>query len=85
MSELTSLKNIGKEMERKLKSVEINSAEELKQLGSKEAFFRLKTRYPQVCLVHLYTLQGAIDNTEYNQLSEETKKELKEYSDKFKK
>ena len=85
MSELTSLKNIGKEMERKLKSVEINSAEELKQLGSKEAFFRLKTRYPQVCLVHLYTLHGAIDNTEYNQLSEETKKELKEYSDKFKK
>ena len=85
MSELTSLKNIGKEMERKLQSVEINSAEELKQLGSKEAFFRLKTRYPQVCLVHLYTLQGAIDNTEYNQLPAETKKDLKEYSDKFKK
>ena len=85
MSELISLKNIGKEMERKLKSVEINSAEELKQLGSKEAFFRLKTRYPQVCLVHLYTLQGAIDNTEYNQLPSETKKDLKEYSDKFKK
>ena len=85
MSELTSLKNIGKETERKLQSVEINSAEELKQLGSKEAFFRLKTRYPQVCLVHLYTLQGAIDNTEYNQLPAETKKDLKEYSDKFKK
>lgn len=47
MAELTSLKNIGKEMERKLKAVEINSAEELKQIGSEEAFFRLKNAIPK--------------------------------------
>ena len=84
MAELTSMRNIGKEVEKKLKSVEICSAEELKQVGSKEAFFRLKTRYPNVCLVHLYTLQGAIDDIEYNQLSEATKRDLKEFSDKLK-
>lgn len=84
MAELTSLKNIGKEIERKLKTVGINSAEELKQIGSKDAFFRLKMRYPEVCLVHLYTLQGAIDNIEYNRLSEKTKQELKEFSDELK-
>lgn len=31
-----------------------------------------------VCLVHLYTLEGAITNTGFNCLSEEKKKELKE-------
>ena len=84
MTELTSMRNIGKEIEKKLKSIEICSAEELKQVGSKEAFFRLKARYSNVCLVHLYTLQGAIDNIEYNQLSEATKRDLNEFSDKLK-
>lgn len=76
--------NIGKEMASKLKSVDINTAEELIKVGSKEAFFRLKTKYPQVCLVHLYTLEGAIQNVEFNCLSEETKANLKEFSDSLK-
>ncbi len=42
MAELTSMRNIGKELERKLKIIGIKSAEELKQLGSKKTFFRLK-------------------------------------------
>lgn len=83
MTELTAMRNIGKEIEKKLKAVGICSAEELTQLGSKEAFFRLKTRYSNVCLVHLYTLQGAIDNVEYNQLSDEMKRDLKSFSDTF--
>ncbi|MDE5565418.1 MAG: TfoX/Sxy family protein, partial [Anaeroplasmataceae bacterium] len=60
MIELTTLRNIGKELERKLKIIGINSAEELKQFGSKETFLRLKMRFPEVCLVHLYSLEGAI-------------------------
>ncbi|MDO4944372.1 MAG: TfoX/Sxy family DNA transformation protein [Ruminococcus sp.] len=46
MAELSSMPNIGKEIEKKLISVGIGSAEELTKLGSKEAFLRLKTRYP---------------------------------------
>ncbi len=84
MTELTSMRNIGKELERKLKIIGISSAEELKHLGSKETFFRLKQRFPEVCLVHLYTLEGAITNTNFNELSEETKKDLKEFSDEWK-
>ncbi len=84
MTELSSLKNIGKEIERKLKTIGISSAEELKQLGSKETFLRLKQRFPEICLVHLYTLEGAITNTNFNELSEETKKDLKEFSDEWK-
>ena len=84
MSELTTMLNIGKEIANKLKSVEINTAEELIDIGSKEAFLRLKMKYPQVCLVHLYTLEGAIRNVEFNCLSENTKADLKEFSDSLK-
>ncbi len=73
------MQNIGKEIEKKLKSIGICSAEELIKTGSKETFFRLKMRYPNVCLVHLYTLQGAVDNIEYNQLSDEVKQDLKSF------
>lgn len=81
MTELTTMKNIGKEIERKLKSVGICTAEDLMKLGSKEAFFRLKIEYSKVCLVHLYTLQGAIDDIDYNKLTEKTKQDLKNFSD----
>lgn len=81
MSELTSLRNIGKEMEKKLTPVGIDSAEKLIESGSKQAFMKLKEAYPSVCLVHLYTLEGAITDVEFNSLSEDKKKELKEFSD----
>jgi len=81
MAELTSMKNIGKEMAKKLASVGIESSEELIEAGAKDAFLRLKQKYPNVCLVHLYTLEGAIHNTEFNSLSDDKKKELKEFSD----
>ncbi len=81
MTKLTTMPNIGKEMESKLKSVEIESAEQLIGIGAKEAFLRLKTKYPQVCLVHLYTLEGAIQNVDFNRLSEATKADLKAFSD----
>lgn len=81
MAALISMRNIGKEMARKLMSVGIGSAEELIAAGAKEAYFKLKEIYPQVCLVHLYALEGAITHTEYNGLSEDKKRELKEFSD----
>lgn len=84
MAELTSLRNIGKEIEKKLKSVDITTAEELKEAGSKEAFIRLKLQYPNICLVFLYTLEGAISDIEYNQLPEDVKKDLKDFSDRLK-
>ena len=81
MAELTSMMNIGKEMARKLDSVGIGSAEELVRSGAEQAFLKLKERYPNVCLVHLYALEGAVRNVEFNGLPEDRKKELKEFSD----
>lgn len=84
MAELTSMMNIGKEMARKLTSIGIDSAEKLMETGSKQAFLQLKEAYPGVCLVHLYTLEGAVTMTEFNCLSKETKKELRDFSDSLK-
>jgi len=81
MSELASLRNIGKELERKLKYAGIETAEELKQVGSQEAFIRVKSYYPNVCLVHLMALEGAVSDMDYNQLPDDVQKNLKEFSD----
>ncbi len=84
MAELTSMRNIGKALDDKLKSVDIQTAEDLIELGSKEAFFRLKTRYPNACLVFLYTLQGAIDDVDYNRLPDDIKQDLKNFNETLK-
>ncbi len=84
MAELITMKNIGRELAAKLNSVGINSAEKLIELGSKQAFLKLKIKHPNVCLVHLYTLEGAICGTEFNNLPDNKKKELKEFSDSLK-
>lgn len=81
MAELTSMRNIGAEMARKLTSVGVDTPEKLARLGAEQVFFQLKACYPQVCLVHLYTLEGAIQDLPYNALPESRKRELKEFSD----
>lgn len=81
MAELTSMMNIGKEMAKKLESVGIGSAAELARLGAEQAFLKVKEKYPNVCLMHLYALEGAVCNVEFNSLSEGRKRELKEFSD----
>ena len=81
MTELTSMKNIGREMVKKLESVGIHSAEELISTGAEQAYFKLKAAYPNICLVHLYSLEGAVTNTEFNKLDGNRKKELKAFSD----
>lgn len=75
------MRNIGKEMARKLTAVGVDSPERLIEMGAKQAFFRLKEIYPHVCLVHLYALEGAIQNIEFNDLPQEKKEDLKEFSD----
>lgn len=83
MTDLTTLKNIGKEMERKLHAAGITCADDLKTVGSKEAFIKMKMLFPEMCLVHLYSLEGAVTNQEYNALSETTKADLKKFNDKL--
>lgn len=78
MAELTSL-GLGKTMEKKLRAVGIHLAEELKEIGSKQAVFRLKEVYPNTCVVILYHLEAAIRGCEIKQLGDSVKAELKAY------
>ncbi len=78
MASVTSL-GLGKTMEKKLHSVGIHSAEELTKIGSKQAVFRLKERYPNTCVVILYHLEAAIRGVEIKQLDDSCKTELKTY------
>ncbi len=80
MAELTLLRNIGKEMARKLTTVGIDSFETLREAGAKEVYFKLKMTYSRVCLVHLYALEGALEGGEFNSLTREKKRGLKELS-----
>lgn len=78
MASLNSL-GLGKTMEKKLHTVGIRSAEELMEIGSKQAFFRLKAQYPNTCVVILYYLEAAIRGVEFKQLDDACKSELKAY------
>jgi DNA transformation protein len=81
---LTDMKNIGAKMKSKLNAIGINNAEKLSELGSKDAFFHLKTAFPEVCLVHLYALHGAINNIDFSMLPQDVKNDLKSFSDSLK-
>ncbi len=78
MAAITSL-GLGKTMEKKLHTVGIHSAEDLKAIGSKQAVFRLKELYPNTCVVILYHLEAAIQGIEMKQLDPSCKSELKAY------
>ncbi len=78
MASVTTI-GLGKTMEKKLHLVDIHSAEELIEIGSKQAVFRLKERYPNTCVVILYHLEAAIRGVEIKQLDDCCKAELKAY------
>ncbi len=78
MASVTSL-GLGKTMEKKLHSVGIHSAEELTNIGSKEAVLRLKAQYPNTCVVILYHLEAAIRGVEIKQLDDIFKADLRTY------
>lgn len=78
MASLSTL-GFGKTMEKKLHSVGIHSAEELTDIGSKQATFRLKAQYPNTCVVILYYLEAAIRGIDIKQLDNACKSDLKAY------
>jgi len=78
-TDLSKQINIGKDTETKLIEVGINSFEELKSMGSKQAFIRLQTIDPGACLSLLCGLEGAIEGVKWNKLSAEKKLELQQF------
>lgn len=79
MGELSRLPNIGEVIEKRLNTIGICTLEELINIGSKEAFFRIKIIDNTACLHMLYALQGAVEGKRYTQLAESTKQDLKQF------
>jgi len=76
--------NIGKEASKKLISVGIDTPEKLIEIGSKEAFIRIKAIDNTACFSMLQALEGAIQDVRWHYLPDSTKKDLKEFFDSFK-
>ena len=79
MGELEKLPNIGKVVEGQLNQVGITTLEQLKELGSKQAWLKIKSIDESACIHRLYSLEGAIRGIRKTQLPEDVKAELKEF------
>lgn len=76
--DLTQLPNIGKVVAEKLIQVGISTPEELKAIGSEQAFIRIQTIDETACFSMLQGLEGAIQGVRWHNLPKERKYELKE-------
>ncbi len=79
MGVLSQLPNIGETVEKQLNQVGINTLEQLKECGSKQAWLKIRSIDPSACIHRLYALEGAIQGIRKQQLPEQVKKELKEF------
>lgn len=79
MGELSELPNIGKVLEKQLNDVGINTVDDLINLGSKEAWLKIKEIDDSACLNRLMALEGAIQNIRWHNLSEEDKDNLRDF------
>ena len=79
MNELTALPNIGEKLAAQLRESGIETAEELRRVGSREAWVRILSRDPSACIMRLSALEGAIRGIRWHDLDPETKAELKQF------
>ena len=78
ISTLSDLPNVGKVLEDNLRKINIETPEQLRQIGAEEAFFRIRMVVdPGACLHMLYGIQGAIEGIPDKFLSDQTKERLR--------
>ena len=79
MGELSKLPNIGKTVEEQLNQVGINSVDELKNIGAKEAWLQIQKIDESACIHRLMALEGAIEGVKKTMLPDDVKADLKEF------
>lgn len=80
-------KNIGTKTAPYLYEAGIYGIEDLRKLGAEEAFFQIWSKNPEKVMLHpvyLWALEGAIFGVGWKDISDERKKEFKEYVEKLK-
>lgn len=84
MNTLSDLPNIGAIVAKQLEEVGITSYEQLKQVGSKEAWLRIQIIDASACIHRLYALEGAIRGIKKTLLPPEVKEDLKHFYEQHK-
>ena len=79
MGELSNLPNIGKVVEEQLLQVGVDSEEELKRIGAREAWLRIQEIDESACIHRLMALEGAIRGVKKSMLPDEVKADLKAF------
>ena len=79
MGELSKLPNIGAVVEEQLNQVGINTYDQLKEMGSRQAWLKIKAIDDSACINRLYGLEGAVQGIKKSPLSSELKAELKDF------
>jgi len=78
-NDLSSLKNIGPTIQKRLQEIGINSKSELKKVGPVLAYQKIQSKNPgktiPVCY-YLYSLQGALENKHWDDISQKKKQKL---------
>lgn len=75
-SELLQLKNLGMASVNILQAIGIRSYEDLKAIGSVQAYIKIKARGINVSKVMLYALEGALLDQHWNDLDADHKQRL---------
>ena len=80
-SDLSSLKNIGPTIKKRLQEIGINSKSDLKKIGPVMAYQKIQSKNSgktiPVCY-YLYSLQGALEDKHWDDISQKKKRELLE-------
>ncbi len=79
MGELSKLPNLGKVIEAQLYEAGIKTAEELRRIGSREAWLRIQQRDSSACIHRLIALEGALCGCKKTDLPDEVKSDLKNF------
>lgn len=80
MSDLTALPNVGAVLERSLLEVGISTPEELRSVGSREAFSRIRMTVDSgACLHMLYGIEGAVRGIPDRELPDGEKESLRAF------
>ena len=84
MGELSKLPNIGKVVETQLEQVGIHTAQELQEIGAKQAWLKIQAIDASACIHRLYSFEAAIRGIKKTELPQDVKKELKDFYNKMK-
>ena len=84
MGELSKLPNIGTVVEEQLREAGITTFDQLRAMGSKQAWLKIQEIDSSACIHRRYSLEGAIRGIKKAQLPPDVKEDLKDFYNHFK-